>query len=77
MIFIQPFLIIASSAPPRTVETHGFSASGIRLPSAMELSVLKAQRERQMAQALLEQRQLSANYTPAFNVTFLFDHRRS
>jgi hypothetical protein len=34
----------------------------------MELSVLKTQRERQMAQALLEQRQLSATYTPTFNV---------
>lgn len=32
----------------------------------MELSVLKTQRERQMAQALLERRQ---NYTPVFNVS--------
>ncbi len=37
------------------------STQGQRLPSAMELSLHKIQRERQMAQALIEQRQLS-NY---------------
>lgn len=55
-------LYIANTAPPRSViETHGMSTQGQRLPSAMELSLHKIQRERQMAQALIEQRQLS-NY---------------
>ena len=64
--------ILAASAPPRSViETHGMSSQGQRLPSAMELSLHKIQRERQMAQALIEQRQLSQNF--ASNVrTFLF-----
>jgi hypothetical protein len=35
---------------------------GQRLPSAMELSIHKIQRDRQMAQALIEQRQLTSNY---------------
>jgi chromatin modification-related protein VID21 len=51
----------AISAPPRsTIEVHGTNSAGQRLPSAMEMSLHKAQRERQMAQAVLEQRQLSA-----------------
>lgn len=55
--------IIATTAPPRSViETHGMSTQGQRLPSAMELSLHKIQRERQMAQALIDQRQLSSNY---------------
>jgi chromatin modification-related protein VID21 len=45
------------------IETHGMSTQGQRLPSAMELSLHKVQRERQMAQALIEQRQLSSNYS--------------
>lgn len=50
-----------TAPPPRsTIETHGLSSTGQRLPSAMEMSLHKAQRERQMAQAVLEQRQLSA-----------------
>lgn len=59
-------LLIANAAvPPRNViETHGMSTQGQRLPSAMELSLLKIQRERQMAQALIEQRQLSAAQHP-------------
>lgn len=40
------------------IETHGLSTQGQRLPSAMELSLHKIQRERQMAQALIEQRQI-------------------
>jgi len=62
------FLATASAnatpaVPPRSViETHGMSTQGQRLPSAMELSLLKIQRERQMAQALIEQRQLSAQH---------------
>ncbi|KAI8089856.1 uncharacterized protein BX664DRAFT_315017 [Halteromyces radiatus] len=52
-----------TTVPPRsTVETHGFSSSGQRLPTAMDLTMLKFQRDRQMAQALMEQRQLSASY---------------
>ncbi|RCH78696.1 chromatin modification- protein VID21, partial [Rhizopus stolonifer] len=52
----------ATAAPPprSTIETHGLSSTGQRLPSAMEMSLHKTQRERQMAQAVLEQRQLSA-----------------
>ncbi|KAI8977108.1 hypothetical protein BDF20DRAFT_913480 [Mycotypha africana] len=50
-----------SSAPPhQTIEVHGTNSAGQRLPTAMEMSLHKAQRERQMAQAMLEQRQLSA-----------------
>lgn len=41
------------------IQTHGIGAQGQILPSAMDLSNLKIQRERQMAQALLEQRQLN------------------
>jgi hypothetical protein len=48
-------------APPKPlIETHGLNSAGQRLPTAMEMSLHKAQRDRQMAQALLEQRQLSA-----------------
>lgn len=36
------------------------SSQGQRLPSAMELSLHKIQREKQMAQVILEQRQLSS-----------------
>ncbi|KAI8344610.1 hypothetical protein BC941DRAFT_13442 [Chlamydoabsidia padenii] len=39
-----------------TIESHGMNSSGKRLPTAMELSLHKVQRERQ--QALIEQRQL-------------------
>ncbi|RCH79783.1 chromatin modification- protein VID21, partial [Rhizopus stolonifer] len=53
--------VASSSAPPRqTIEVHGTNSAGQRLPTAMEMSLHKAQRERQMAQAVLEQRQLSA-----------------
>ncbi|KAI8996840.1 hypothetical protein BDB01DRAFT_830488 [Pilobolus umbonatus] len=52
-----------NAAPPRTtIETHGMSTQGQRLPSAMELSIHKMQRERQITQALMEQRQMTANY---------------
>ncbi|KAI8885523.1 hypothetical protein K501DRAFT_284231 [Backusella circina FSU 941] len=48
-------------APPKPlIETHGLNSAGQRLPTAMEMSLHKAQRDRQMAQALHEQRQLSA-----------------
>lgn len=52
------------------IETHGMSTQGQRLPSAMELSLHKIQRERQMAQALIEQRQISThpNTQPMFLV---------
>ena len=50
-------------------------SNGQRLPTAMELSLHKANRDRQVQQALMEQRQLSAGYSlngqPA-NVSFLF-----
>lgn len=61
----------AAAVPPRSViETHGMSTQGQRLPSAMELSLHKIQRERQMAQALIEQRQISThpNTQPMFLV---------
>ncbi|KAI8137829.1 hypothetical protein BJV82DRAFT_583318 [Fennellomyces sp. T-0311] len=51
-----------SSGPRSTIETHGMNSSGQRLPTAMELSIHKAHRDRQMQQALMEQRQLSAGY---------------
>ena len=38
------------------------NSSGQRLPSAMEMSVHKTQRDRQVAQMILEQRQLTAAY---------------
>jgi len=53
----------SSAPPPRsTIETHGIGANGQRLATPMELSLAKAQRDRSLAQALLEQRQLSAAY---------------
>lgn len=56
-------IILASSSRPRsTIETHGTNANGQRLPTAMELSLHKSQRDRQMQHAFLEQRQLSAGY---------------
>lgn len=67
-----------TAPPPRpTIETHGLSSTGQRLPSAMEMSLHKAQRERQMAQAVLEQRQLSAaitlgSQTPNVSLFFCF-----
>lgn len=54
------------------IETHGMSTQGQRLPSAMELSLHKIQRERQMAQALIEQRQLSNYGLNAQNVNMSF-----
>lgn len=58
---LKIILHVANTAAPRSViETHGMSTQGQRLPSAMELSIHKIQRERQMAQALIEQRQLSS-----------------
>lgn len=57
-VLFYPFLATAS-APRSAIETHGMSASGQRLPSAMELSLHKAHRDRQVAQALMEQRQLT------------------
>lgn len=54
---------IASAPPPRsTIETHGVGLNGQRLATPMELSMAKAQRDRSLAQALLESRQLSAAY---------------
>ena len=64
----------ATAVPPRSViETHGMSTQGQRLPSAMELSLHKVQRERQMAQALIEQRQISThpNTQPMFLVNYI------
>ncbi|KAF7724690.1 chromatin modification- protein VID21 [Apophysomyces ossiformis] len=56
-------------APPRsTIETYGMSSTGQRLPTAMEMSMHKAQRDRQMAQALLEQRQYSLAAQPSNGV---------
>ncbi|KAI7861721.1 hypothetical protein BDF14DRAFT_259161 [Spinellus fusiger] len=49
-----------TAAPRSTIETHGLNSNGQRLPTAMEMSMHKTQRDRQMAQAILEQRQLSA-----------------
>lgn len=54
------------------IETHGMSTQGQRLPSAMELSLHKIQRERQMAQALIEQRQLSNYGLNAQNVNMSY-----
>jgi chromatin modification-related protein VID21 len=54
---------VASAPPPRsTIETHGVGLNGQRLATPMELSMAKAQRDRSLAQALLESRQLSAAY---------------
>lgn len=50
------FLIDNVSTPKNLIESHGMNSNGKRLPTAMELSLHKVQRERQ--QALLEQRQL-------------------
>ncbi|KAI9310322.1 hypothetical protein BX666DRAFT_1280241 [Dichotomocladium elegans] len=52
----------SAPAPRSAVETHGMNASGQRLPTAMELSIHKAQRDRQMTQMLWDQRQLTAAY---------------
>ncbi|KAI9284069.1 hypothetical protein BC943DRAFT_353222 [Umbelopsis sp. AD052] len=53
----------SSAPPPRsTIETHGVGLNGQRLATPMELSMAKAQRDRSLAQALLESRQLSAAY---------------
>ena len=38
-------------------------SNGQRLPTAMELSLHKANRDRQVQQALMEQRQISAGYS--------------
>lgn len=51
------------------IETHGMSTQGQRLPSAMELSLHKIQREKQMAQVILEQRQLSSYGLNSQNVS--------
>ncbi|RUP11987.1 hypothetical protein BC936DRAFT_139874 [Jimgerdemannia flammicorona] len=54
---------VAAPAPKSTIEAHGTSSTGQRLPSPMELSMMKHQRERQIAQALMEQqRQNMAAY---------------
>lgn len=45
--------------PRSTIETHGMSASGQRLPTPLELSIHKFHRDRQLQQLLMEQRQFS------------------
>jgi hypothetical protein len=69
---------IASAPPPRsTIETHGVGANGQRLATPMELSLAKAQRDRSLAQALLEQRQLSAAYGLAAQRSHVSHHHKS
>ncbi|ORX48007.1 hypothetical protein DM01DRAFT_141825 [Hesseltinella vesiculosa] len=52
----------SNQTPPGTVDKHGYSSTGQRLPSAMDMMMIKFQRDRQMAQTFLEQRQLQATY---------------
>jgi hypothetical protein len=55
---IDKYLLLLDNVttPKNLIESHGMNSNGKRLPTAMELSLHKVQRERQ--QALLEQRQM-------------------
>lgn len=51
--------VVSAPMPRSTIETHGMSSSGQRLPTAMELSLAKAQRDRHVAQMLMDHRHFS------------------